>query len=214
MAKITKFKSSFAQVPNALLQDGKLSFKARGLWAYMQSLPDDWDFSIERIAEGGQDGETSVRSGIKELEASGYLARTQTPLSSGGTVTEYQLTVPTRAVENRGLGNQPVDIGITNTQIATKKTQSCASPSASAIDALFEAFWGKYPNKKGKGQAFKAFRTAIRDHDVHEIAEGYRKFLAECEGKDKKFIPYAATWLNGKRWLDDYEAPTVSNFGL
>jgi len=223
MAKITKFKSSFAQVPNALLQDSRLSFKARGLWAYMQSLPEDWDFAVERIATD-KDGKDSVRSGLFELEAAGYLVRKVQSIGKGGAVAEYVLMLPVAEnsppqkvamAENPPAGNPPVDIGITKTQITTKKSQSCASPTASAnIDPYFDAFWQKYPNKKGKGQAYKAFRSAMARADLQELAAGFKKFLTECEGKDKKFIPYAATWLNGDRWLDDYEAPTVSNFGL
>jgi hypothetical protein len=132
MAKITKFKSAFAQVPNALLQDGKLSFKARGLWAYMQSLPDDWDFSVERIAEG-KDGKDAVRSGLLELEAAGYLERRKYSVGAGGSETEYVLkfasaenppmeTVP--SAENPPAGNPPVDIGITKKQIADKEIES------------------------------------------------------------------------------------------
>jgi len=211
MAKFRKFKSDFAQVPNSLLQDGNLSFKARGLWAYLQSLPEDWDHAVERIAEGGPDGEASIRTGLKELEFAGYLARKQIPISTGGSETEYELLIPSRAVENRGLGNRGLDIGITNTQITTNT--SCASPLASA-DPYFDAFWQKYPNKKGKGQAYKAFRSAMARADLPQLVEGFKKFLAECDGKDKKFIPYAATWLNGDRWLDDYEAPQTQNFGL
>ena len=217
MAKFRKFKTDFAQVPNSVLQEGKLSFKARGLWAYLQSLPEHWDCSVERIAEGGQDGDSSVRCGIKELEEVGYLTRKQIPLSTGGTTTEYQLIIPTRDVENRGLGNQRVDIGITNTQITTKKTQSCAFPSESTIDSDFEAFWELYPKgrKKKKRTAFMAFKSACNRAEVKDIADGYKKFLLDCQGKETRFIPLPTTWLNGDGWGDDYEEPQkATNYGF
>jgi hypothetical protein len=127
MAKIKKFQNGYAQVPNSLLQDGNLSFKARGLWSYMQSLPEDWDFAIERIADTGKDGKTSVQTGIKELEDAGYLERKQIPVVTGGTTMEYHLQLPTRETENRPLGNQPLDIEITNKQ-ETKKLQGASRP--------------------------------------------------------------------------------------
>lgn len=141
MAKFRKFKTEFAQVPNALLQDGRLSFKARGLWAYLQSLPEDWDFAVERIAEGGQDGKDSVRAGLRELEAVGYLSRRMVSIGAGGSETEYQLTVPvagnppaqTVAVaENPPAGNPPVDIEITKKQITGKETESQVSIETTA----------------------------------------------------------------------------------
>lgn len=141
MAKIKKLETKFASVPNAILQDGKLSFKARGLWAYMQSLPDDWNFSVERIAEG-KDGKDSVRSGLAELEAAGYLTRRKYSVGAGGSETEYVLkfasaenppmeTVP--SAENPPAGNPPVDIGITNTQVTKKQeTHGTIVPAAQA----------------------------------------------------------------------------------
>lgn len=222
MAKVKKFKSEFAQVPNSLLQDPKLSFKARGIWAYMQSLPEDWDFSVERIAGSGQDGKASVRSGLQELEAAGYLVRTVVSIGSGGSEADYQLTVPAsenRTVEtvapseNRPAGNRTLDIVITNKQIPTN-INTGTSPSASATEQIFEAFWQSYPNKKGKGQAAKAFRSAIARSDRESFLAGYKAFLRISAGKDKKYIPHPATWLNGDRWLDEYEEPTTQNFGL
>lgn len=99
------------------------------------------------------------------------------------------------------------------------KTRSVAvaeNPPAepSTEKKYFESFWQKYPNKKGKGQAFKAFRQALARADLRDLADGFKKFLAECEGKDRRYIPYAATWLNGDRWADDYEKQEVSNFGI
>lgn len=222
MAKFRKFKTDFAQVPNALLQDRRLSFKARGLWAYLQSLPEDWDVAVERIAEGGQDGKDAVRSGLRELEAAGYLVRRMVSIGAGGSETEYQLSVPvaenppaeTVAVaENPPAGNPPADIVITNKQVPTNINPS-TSPSASATDQLFEAFWQSYPNKKGKGQAAKAFRSAIARADRKRFLEGYKAFLRVSEGKDKKYIPHPSTWLNGDRWLDEHDEPTTQNFGL
>lgn len=67
----------YVTLSNMTAQEGKLSYKARGLLLYMCSLPDGWDFSVERIAEASeQDGEVSVRSGLNELEKYGYLTRT------------------------------------------------------------------------------------------------------------------------------------------
>ena len=60
----------------AALADGTLSFKARGILAYLLSLPDGADISPERIIKSGTDGERAVKSGIKELQDAGYLLHT------------------------------------------------------------------------------------------------------------------------------------------
>ena len=69
---------NFAQIHNAALADGRLSFKARGILAYLLSRPPGWKTSAERLAKSGIDGERAVKSGLKELEAAGYLKRSRT----------------------------------------------------------------------------------------------------------------------------------------
>ncbi len=73
--KIKKMDVPFTQVANSVLNDQKLSWKAKGIFAYLYSKPEGWDFSGHRIKNDGSDGKASVFSAIKELEESGYLKR-------------------------------------------------------------------------------------------------------------------------------------------
>ena len=54
-----------------------LSLKARGMLCTMLSLPDDWEFSENGLQTILKDGQTSIRSAIKELESAGFLSRTR-----------------------------------------------------------------------------------------------------------------------------------------
>lgn len=60
-----------------------LSLKARGMLCTMLSLPDDWEFSENGLQAILKDGQTSVRSAIKELESAGFLSRTRERDESG-----------------------------------------------------------------------------------------------------------------------------------
>lgn len=73
-----KRKTNFTIIGNTGLKDERLSLKAKGLLAYMLSLPDDWKFYETELIEHCTDGRDSVRKGLKELEALGYLVRFQT----------------------------------------------------------------------------------------------------------------------------------------
>ena len=76
MSKIKKiYKNDFTIVSTSMYRDKHLTFKLRGLLGTMMSLPDDWDFSIAGLAALTDDGESSVRSGLKQLEKLGYLKR-------------------------------------------------------------------------------------------------------------------------------------------
>lgn len=62
-------------VGNEILESETLSWKAKGLLAYMLGRPDKWEFSEKALYTMFPDGQTSTRSGIKELEDAGYLYR-------------------------------------------------------------------------------------------------------------------------------------------
>lgn len=73
--KLRKIAVPFTQVANNILIDPKISWKAKGLFSYLMSKPDGWDFATKRISEEGSDGLKSTSSGLQELEENGYLAR-------------------------------------------------------------------------------------------------------------------------------------------
>ena len=64
-------KSNFTVIDNQVFKSN-LSLKARGLLSTMLSLPDNWNFSTAGLTSIlPSDGESIIRSAIKELEANG-----------------------------------------------------------------------------------------------------------------------------------------------
>lgn len=53
--------------------DATLSWKAKGILSYAFSRPDDWRFYKNEIMQHASDGERALDSGLRELEAAGYL---------------------------------------------------------------------------------------------------------------------------------------------
>lgn len=74
---------SYTVLQNELLRDRRLSWKARGLLAYLLSQPPGWTTRTEHLAGVAPDGRDSVRSGLRELEAAGYLRRWRTRADDG-----------------------------------------------------------------------------------------------------------------------------------
>jgi len=70
-----RIKNRYWIAPNGLLNNPNISFKAKWIFTYIQSKPDDWDFSIDRIRFETKEWKESIRSGIKELEKYWYLKR-------------------------------------------------------------------------------------------------------------------------------------------
>ncbi|KAF5998858.1 hypothetical protein [Streptomyces sp. WAC00263] len=65
----------FTQVANGLFRDGRLSFKAKGLFGLLSTHRDGWRMTVADIARRSRDGEAAVKSGLKELEKHGFLVR-------------------------------------------------------------------------------------------------------------------------------------------
>ena len=111
-------KEKFTVVDNYALRDENLSLKARGLLVTMMSLPDNWHFSeVGLCAIIQKDGQSAIRSSLKELEQLGYLTRTRIR-DNGGRVSNVVWTicdkpqlenpsVASPSVVNPNLENQP-----------------------------------------------------------------------------------------------------------
>lgn len=68
----------FTVIPNALLQDQRLSLRDVGLLVWMLSKPEDWKFTKKTIlAEIRQDGDRSLQAAVKNLQDTGYLTITR-----------------------------------------------------------------------------------------------------------------------------------------
>lgn len=62
----------FTVLPNAFLQDRRLSYTARGLLADLLSRPDGWREDGRRMAETSPQGRLAVAKALRELTAFGY----------------------------------------------------------------------------------------------------------------------------------------------
>jgi hypothetical protein len=73
-----KHDNNFVVMSTAGLRDAQLSWKAKGLLAYLLSLPDDWAIYLSEIESHSTDKTISIRTGIKELTSAGYLTKHKT----------------------------------------------------------------------------------------------------------------------------------------
>jgi hypothetical protein len=132
---------NFAQIHNAALADGRLSFKARGILAFLLSRPPGWSTSAERLAKSGVDGERAIKTGLKELEALGYLTRKRTHKPDGTfdhtqTVTDQPTVGPKQpdgsTIGTFSTGGEAPDINNTEPITLIKDGEGVNSPSTEA----------------------------------------------------------------------------------
>ena len=70
-----QYQKGFTTVDNVVLNDTSLSWKAKGLFVYLWSQSDEWDFYESEVVKHSTDKIASLKSGLKELEQQGYLKR-------------------------------------------------------------------------------------------------------------------------------------------
>lgn len=67
----------------------------------------------------------------------------------------------------------------------------------------FDAFWAACPRKIGKGGAQRSYAKALTQASAADLLAAMQCHAERVRGKDPKYIPHPATWLNQQRWLDE-----------
>lgn len=229
---------NFTILRNSTLRDARMSFKARGLMGFILSQEPGYRISAEELAAEGPDGRDSIRSGLREMEAAGYLVRERRRIGDGRITTDSVLYEVPRVAENPLLPEtenpssvRPAPTGETaghtddgstgvGKPVALRRTveeeeleEKNSPPAAGNRRVLldgFEAFWQVYPRKTAKGAARRAWSKAVKaaDGDSERIVNGAARFAAD-PNRSETFTPHASTWLNGERW-DDPPLPARS----
>ena len=83
----------YVMLDKRLAEDRSLSWKAKGLMAYMLSRPDDWQIRVTDLVRRSPGGESAVRSGLRELEQRGYIVRKRRHDAATGRFAGIMLTV-------------------------------------------------------------------------------------------------------------------------
>jgi len=70
--KVKKRLDPYARIDNRALTDERLSYRARGVLAYLLSKPNNWEVFTDDVIKRGQEGRDAVRAAFRELQTCGY----------------------------------------------------------------------------------------------------------------------------------------------
>ena len=119
-----KLQNNFTIADNRIMQNSQLSFEARGLYLYMISLPDGWEFSEARLAYNGGIGIDKCKRILKELFEIGLIKREFTHNEKGYKKSIYTLfdfdTLENPTENNPTLENPTLENPTNNKEIVTQ----------------------------------------------------------------------------------------------
>ena len=67
----------YTVMSNHHLRNRTLSLKAKGLLSQMLSLPGDWDYTLQGLAQINKESIDAIREAVRELERAGYIERSR-----------------------------------------------------------------------------------------------------------------------------------------
>ena len=218
---------NYTTIHNEFLKRKDLSWKAKGIMTYLLSLPDDWVVNLDEIKRNATDGESSFRSGWKELVSAGYASR-QPVRDQKTKKIEYWETVikesvskdKSHNVENHNVGNHQVgNHKVDNRKLLSTKELSTnklitniqkehqPSDDGQSTSERFEVLWKEYPKKQGKKKALTYYKRSVKNGVTDEVImqgiEDYKKHLDVNKSWLKPMD--GSRWFNEERWNDEYD---------
>ena len=128
--RVRKRPSNFVMMDKTFLEDDRLSFKAKGILAYLLSKPDDWKVIVGNLVNSSKDGKASVYAGLKELKEYGYYEKVPIRNEQGTRIIRWESTVyeipvslltDFQEVENQDIENQFIENRERNNNYNTNK---------------------------------------------------------------------------------------------
>lgn len=106
-----------------------------------------------------------------------------------------------------GIPESPEQLnGIEENLTELKRTEpKRTAPAGAGLDG-FDAFWEIYPKKKSRADAERAWRKLAPSPELSrriQAAVAAQRVTPDWQKDGGQFVPYPATWLNGRRWEDE-----------
>ena len=87
----------------------------------------------------------------------------------------------------------------------------------SPLNGAFDVFYKAYPKKKNRADAERAWLSLAPDDELCakiSTAIEQQKETTDWRKDNGKYVPYPASWLNGRRWEDEIAAPAEKRVAI
>ena len=193
----------FAMVPTEFLKDKSISLKAKGLLAFLLSLPPDWVIYKSKLTDYFLDGKDSISSAWTELETLGYIHSVRI-ISSDGLSRGFNYVVYYEPTKN----------GLPESGLTESGKPDIRKPATIYIEDTkkeitykysFEDFWQAYDKKVDKKQT-EAVWNKMPEKDRILAMEGMNNHKS---GRERKYWKDPVRYLRDRRWEDETQMKQV-----
>lgn len=138
---------NYSVICNECFRDSSLSARAKGVFAYIMTLPDDWEIHKSELHTHFTEGRDAINGALRELEVAGYISKRPRQIANGQMM-GWDYTVrekPEKPENNRLTENPSVGRPATTKYLSSENTErrNEEQPSASRRST------GSRSNRKG-----------------------------------------------------------------
>lgn len=208
--KIKKvYQKRFTTVDNTVLNDTELSWKAKGLFVYLWSQADEWEFYETEVVKHSTDGIRSMRAGLHELEEKGYLSRKRKRVGNRLKGSIWLLSETPQKLQNVTLQNDSLQnvnlqnrtLTNTNNNNTNYNNKLTATTGTTEIGSIYE-FW---ESNVGSLSPYLIEEIQAIYEDWEKVSKQPKEMILEsikmALDKGVRNISYVKSIL--KRWYDN-----------
>ena len=205
--RVEKRSHPYVVIDKTALDDPALSFRAKGIHAYLLSRPDNWNPNPQQLAKAAREGRDAVKVALRELSEAGYFVRERKRREDGsfywqGTVYEIPVNAPTsngKSVTGNPVTDNPPLISnvVTSNEGMSIEEPSPSAPPKGYLNELTEIY-ADLQGVRPRGDAWKPIQQGFR---VMVKEENYTpEQVAQCmRGLAKWGVPWTIATV--RRWI-------------
>lgn len=158
-----------------------------------------------------------VRTVLDRLKATNKITIKREGKNSIVKVIDYSCETDGNHIDNRTSTTCQPDCNQTSLlSKEDKEPKNARAREGERLEKSFDQFWAAYPKKTAKQQALKVFQKlnpdeALLNTILNSLEQ--QKHSVQWTKDCGQYIPYPATWLNGRRWEDESEVQNGKNSG-
>ena len=215
---------NYSTIHNGFLRRKDLSWKAKGIMAYILQLPDDWNVVLSEVVKNATEGQSAFDSGWKELKDAGYVKRQPVKHEKTNKILYWETIVTesvpekSHSVENHSVENHRQDNHklLSTKELSTKELSTNKNHSPAKAEQIPYKEIIEYLNKKtGKSVSYKSKGNrnliSARWNEDYTL-EDFKKVI---DNKVADWFGTGVTFNNGKK-AETYLHPSTlfrqSNF--